>query len=570
MTMMNDLLRAARGVEPADLVFKGGRIVNVFSGELETADLAITGETIVGVGRYQGREEVDATGRYLAPGFIDAHFHLESSMVTPAELTKAILPRGTTALVADPHEIANVLGLRGINYLIESSAGLPVDFFFMAPSCVPATHLETSGAELGAEDLRPLLAEPRVLGLAEVMNFPGVIHGRPEVLAKLDLFRERPLDGHAPLVSGSDLCAYVLPGIETEHECTNLAEAREKLARGMRILIREGSQAKNLEALRPLITPGLAHRLAFCTDDRHPEDLVGEGHLDHVLRRAVALGVDPILAVTVATLGPARAFGLKKRGALAPGYLADIVVLDSLVDFGVSQVYKGGRLVAEQGQVLGEFGETVLPDWAVAMKVKELGTDRFRIPAAGPRVRVIEVMEGQVLTGSLVCDTPTEAGLAAADPGRDLALLAVVERHHGTGNIGLGLVKGLGLGQGALASSVAHDSHNIVAAGVDPEDIHLAVARVIGLGGGLVVAAQGRVLAELALPLAGLMSTGTVMETAQGLESVKSAARELGCALKNPFMALSFLALPVIPRLKLTDQGLVDVEKFDFVPLFVS
>lgn len=568
--MMNDLLRAARGVEPADLVFKGGRIVNVFSGELETADLAITGETIVGVGRYQGREEVDATGRYLAPGFIDAHFHLESSMVTPAELTKAILPRGTTALVADPHEIANVLGLRGINYLIESSAGLPVDFFFMAPSCVPATHLETSGAELGAEDLRPLLAEPRVLGLAEVMNFPGVIHGRPEVLAKLDLFRERPLDGHAPLVSGSDLCAYVLPGIETEHECTNLAEAREKLARGMRILIREGSQAKNLEALRPLITPGLAHRLAFCTDDRHPEDLVGEGHLDHVLRRAVALGVDPILAVTVATLGPARAFGLKKRGALAPGYLADIVVLDSLVDFGVSQVYKGGRLVAEQGQVLGEFGETVLPDWAVAMKVKELGTDRFRIPAAGPRVRVIEVMEGQVLTGSLVCDTPTEAGLAAADPGRDLALLAVVERHHGTGNIGLGLVKGLGLGQGALASSVAHDSHNIVAAGVDPEDIHLAVARVIGLGGGLVVAAQGRVLAELALPLAGLMSTGTVMETAQGLESVKSAARELGCALKNPFMALSFLALPVIPRLKLTDQGLVDVEKFDFVPLFVS
>ena len=568
--MMNDLLKAARGVEPADLVLKGGRIVNVFSGELETADLAITQGTIVGLGSYHGREEVDVSGRYLAPGFIDAHLHLESCMVSPAELTKFILPRGTTALVADPHEIANVLGLQGINYLIDDSAGLPVDFFFMAPSCVPATHLETSGAELGAEDLKSLLDEPRVLGLAEVMNFPGVIHGRPELLAKLDLFYDRPVDGHAPLVTGRDLCAYVLPGIGTEHECTSLAEAREKLARGMRILIREGSQAKNLEALLPLITPGLAPRLAFCTDDRHPEDLVREGHLDHILRRAVALGLDPILAVTLATLGPARAFGLKGRGALAPGYLADVVVLDSLSDFKVRQVYKGGRPVAKDGLVLQESAGISLPTWASPMNVKGLNSDRFRIRATGPRVRVIEVMEGQLLTGSLECDTPLQDGMLTADPARDLALLAVVERHHGTGNVGLGLVKGLGLSQGALASSVAHDSHNLVAAGMDPEDIRLAVETVIGLGGGLAVTSQGRVLAELALPLAGLMSPKSVLETADGLAAVRAAAHGLGCALENPFMALAFLALPVIPRLKLTDQGLVDVEKFDFVSLFVS
>lgn len=570
MKRMQQLMKAARGAVPADLVLKGGRIVNVFSGRIEQADVAIQDGVIVGVGRYSGKEEVDVSRYHLTPGFIDAHIHLESTMLHPAEFCRAVLPRGTTAVVADPHEIANVLGLPGIRFMLEATAGLPVDTFLMAPSCVPATHMETSGAELKASDLAELLSEPRVIGLAEVMNFPGVIQGMPEVLEKIERFSARPVDGHAPLVSGKDLCGYVLAGIGTDHECTTLEEGREKLARGMRILIREGSQAKNLAALWPLADDFGLRRVAFCTDDRHPDDLNEQGHLDHILRQAVGLGLDPVRAVVMATLNAAEAFGLKRRGALAPGYRADIAVLESLESMKVVRVFKDGRLAAADGQPTMPVRMTPIPEWAGPMHVGTLTRDALDVSVTGPRARVIEIVEGQLLTNHLVVEAPNRNGLLVADPDRDLARLMVVERHRGTGNVGHGLVKGFGLRQGALASSVAHDSHNIVAVGMSAEELLLAVETVRRMRGGQAVVCGDKVLAELPLPLAGLMSAASLEQTVESVGRIRNATRDLGCRLGDPFMILSFLSLPVIPSLKLTDRGLVDVERFQFTPLFVD
>ncbi len=564
------LIKVARGLEPADLVLKGGQVVNVFSGELELVDLAISGDRIAGLGRYQGHEEVDVTGCYLAPGLIDPHLHVESSMVAPPELARAVVPRGTTALVADPHEIANVLGIPGIRFLIDASVGLPLDIFFMAPSCVPATHLETSGARLDATDLKQLLDEPRILGLAEVMNFPGVIDGDPEVLNKLALFSGRPIDGHAPFLSGADLCAYVLPGISTDHECSALDEAREKLARGQRILIREGSEAKNLDALLALVNDHNYRRAAFCTDDRHPEDLIDQGHLDYILRRAVSQGLDPVRALTMATLNPAETYGLTRRGALAPGYLADVVVFKSLENFEAIKVFKSGRLVAENGELTAPLSTAAVPDWAGPMNVAPLDLDGLVVPAAGPRARAIELIPGQLLTGHLVVDAPVLGGRLVSDIDRDLIRMIVVERHSGTGNVGQGLVKGFGFKQGAVASSVAHDSHNIVAAGVSDEELLLAVKTVERMRGGLVVVAANDILAELPLPLAGLMSSTSIEQTARAARNLKDAAKKIGGRIENPFMTLAFMALPVIPSLKLTDKGLVDVERFELTSLFVE
>ncbi|MEW6262871.1 MAG: adenine deaminase [Thermodesulfobacteriota bacterium] len=564
------LLRAARGLEPADLVLKGGLVVNVFTGETEAADLAVKDGLIVGLGRYDGLTVRDVSGLYLAPGLIETHLHLESALVAPGELAGILVPRGTTALVADPHEIANVLGLRGIRFLLDASAGLPLDFFFMAPSCVPATHLETSGAELEAEDLRTLLAEPRILGLAEVMNFPGVINGLPRVWDKLALFARRPIDGHSPGLNGPDLNAYLLPGIATEHETTTLAEGREKLARGLRLFIREGSQARNLADLLPLVNDHNYRRLSFCTDDRHLDDLLGEGHLDHVLRKAVRHGLPAMKAVTMATLNAAEAFGLRRRGALAPGWRADVVVFESLESFQVREVYKDGRLAARRGALTVPAPRIEPPDWISPMNVAVLDRAALDLPAAGARVRVIEAADAQVVTGHSILETPARNGRLVADPDRDLARLLVVERHRGTARVGQGLVRGFGFNQGAMASSVAHDSHNIVAAGMSLDEIILAVDTVRRLRGGLAVVAGERVLASLALPLAGLMSPAPAAEVAAGLARLEAAAVEIGCRLKAPFMCLSFLALPVIPRLKLTDRGLVDVDKFEFVRLFVE
>lgn len=563
------IIRVARGDEPADLVLTGGRIVNVFSGGLEEGDLAVAGESIVGIGRYSGRETVDISGRIAAPAYMDAHMHLESTLLCPGPLAGALLPMGTVAVVADPHEIANVLGIDGIRLLIHMSRNQPVDYYFMAPSCVPATHFETAGAVLGAGDLAGLRHEPSVLGLAEMMNFPGVLAGSPEVLAKIEVFSGKHVDGHAPLLAGRDLCAYAAAGIETEHECTRLDEAEEKLARGIRIFIREGSHARNLADLLPLVRAETLRRISFCTDDRHPEDLIESGHMNDLLARAVSLGLNPVPALTMAALNTAEAYGLRRRGALAPGYRADIVILKDLVDFTPERVYKNGRLAAKNGELLVDGPVYDIPGWASRMNLGDLSLDRLRLPLESYRVRVIGLVENQILTEHLVEDAPGLDGFLSADPLRDLARLMVFERHQGSGRIGQGLVKGMGFKTGAIASSIAHDCHNIVAAGISPEDILCAVSAVRDFGGGIAAAAGGKVLAGLPLPMGGLMGGGDAAQTAAALRRLKDVAEELGCRGRNPVMALSFLALPVIPSLKLTDRGLVDVNAFDFVPLFL-
>ncbi|MBW2091562.1 MAG: adenine deaminase [Deltaproteobacteria bacterium] len=570
MTDLAALIQAARGEIQSDLVLKGGWVVNVFSGELEKTDLAVKNGMIVGLGQYTGHEIWDVPGKYVAPGLIETHLHIESSMLCPVELARVLLTHGTTTIVADPHEIANVLGIQGVRYMLKASEKLPLDFFFMAPSCVPATHLETSGASLTAEDLRVLLDEPRILGLAEMMNFPGVINCLPQVLEKIKLFASRPKDGHAPLLSGADLNAYLAAGIESDHECTSVSEAREKLARGMRIFIREGSTAQDLLQLLPLVNESNSRRISFCTDDLHAEDLLEKGHLDYVLKKAVKHSLPSVKALTMATLNAAEAFGLKDRGALAPGYRADIVIFDSLESLDVESVFKDGRLVAHQGGCTAVLPPVSMPDGAISMNVAPLDQDSLKIRASGPRVRVIELVENQIITGHFVTETPVSDGCLAADPDRDLARLVVVERHQGTGNIGHGLVKGFGLKRGALASSVAHDSHNIIAVGMSAAEILTALRTVTRMRGGLAVIIGDHVRAEFALPIAGLISPDPASEVAAALKKLKRAVLETGCEMKDPFMMLSFLALPVIPKLKLTDKGLVDVERFDFVDLFVS
>lgn len=568
--MIEGLLKASRGLEPADLVLKSGSVVNVFTGEIEVADLAVKDGLIVGLGAYEGHEVVDVKGLFLMPGLIDAHIHVESTMLQPSELARILLPRGTTALVADPHEIANVLGLKGIDYLLRASENLPLDFYFMAPSCVPATHLETSGAELTANDLAPLASEPRVLGLAEVMNFPGVINGYPDVMDKIRLFESKVKDGHAPLLSGPDLCAYALAGVSTDHECMNIDEANEKISRGMHVLIREGSGARNLKDLVGAVTGFNFRRMAFCTDDRHPEDILVRGHMDNILRQSVELGLNPSRAIAMCTLNPSEIYGLNRKGALAPGYEADIIAVDNLSSFNPMQVYKKGVLTAREGEFIGAMAPQPAPDWVVSMNVGPLDEDRLKIGNPGPKARVIGVMEGQLTTKNLVVDTPVKDGCLTADPDRDIARLVVVERHKGSGNIGQGLIHGFGLKKGAMASSVAHDSHNIIAVGMSEAEILLALETIKSMGGGMVVVCENNVLARLPLPLAGLMSFEPAEKVAEDHKKLEAAAQELGGRLKSPFMTLAFMALPVIPSLKLTDMGLFDVDKFEFTPLFLD
>jgi adenine deaminase len=567
MERLQRRLQAARGELPADLVLTGGRLANVYTGEWQETEVALFDGIIVGLGDYSG-PRLTMAGRYILPGFIEGHLHLESSMLTPRELARALLPLGTTAVVADPHEIANVWGTRGLDYLLDASEGLPVDFFFMLPPCVPASPLETAGDRLEAGDLEPYRHHPRVLGLAEVMNFPGLVAGDPGLLAKLALFPRGPVDGHAPLLSGKALNAYRFTGIGSDHECTRLAEAREKLALGFYLMLREGSLAKNLADLLPAVTPASLRRTMLVSDDVHPGDLAATGHLNHVLGRAVSRGLDPLRAVTMVTLNPAEYFRLRDRGAVAPGLAADLVVVEDLKEFRIDKVLKNGRLLVDQGRPVGEPEVSPRPAPASAMHVKDLSLESFSPPAADSVVKVIGLIPGQLLTEMRLLPGPVQNGRLATDPSQDLLKLAVVERHHGTGNLGLGMVQGFGLPQGALASSVAHDSHNIVVVGASEVDMLLAVRHLVDLGGGMAVVAGGRVLADLALPIAGLISPLPLDQVAAAYTRLKQAYHDLGGTLQDPFMALSFLALPVIPALKLTDLGLVDVDRFQIVPLF--
>lgn len=550
--MTEHLLRVARGEAPADLVIRNAKLVNVRTLEIEELDLAIAGGRIAGIGKYSGREIVDAKGAFVAPGLIDSHVHLESSMMSPAQFARAVVPRGTTAVISDPHEFANVIGVDGIDYVIRAAEGLPLDVHVMLPSCVPATHLETAGARLEAEDLAPLFARPRVLGLAEVMNFPGVVNGDPSYLAKIRAAGSRPVDGHAPGLSGPALCAYIAAGPNSEHECVRLDEAMEKLRRGMMVMAREGTVAKNLETLLPLVRRADAWEVSMCCDDRHPIDIWHEGHLDHLLRKAVKLGVDPLVAIRAVTYTPARHYGLADRGEIVPGRRADLAMFEDLKDFRALRVWKDGAEVATDGKVLKAPPEAPPPTRGGVKLPADFHPD-FTIRAT--RVRAIEIVPNQIITRCVI------SGLEG------LTKMAVVDRYTGKGGFGVGFAKGLGLQRGAIASTIAHDSHNIVVAGVTDDDMRHAIAEIAKMGGGQIAVAGGQVVAKLPLPIAGLVSDRALEEVAPAAERVRAAARELGSPLHDPFMTLAFLALPVIPELRLTDKGLVDVTKFDFVPV---
>lgn len=564
-----DLLAVARGDRPADVLLRNGKVCNVFTGEFERADVAVFRDRIAGLGPgYRAEEVLDLRGSFLLPGFIDAHVHIESSLVTPPEFARAVIPRGTTTVVADPHEIANVHGTEGIRYMLDASEDLPLSVFIMASSCVPATDMGTAGAALEASHLEAFLSHPRVLGLAEVMNFPGVIHGDPRVLAKLDAFQDRVVDGHAPGVSGKDLNAYIAGGPGSDHECTTPEEALEKLRRGLFLFFREATNARNLEDLLPALAPANLRRVALCTDDRQPPDLLDEGGIDGMVRTVIRGGTGPAEAIRMATLNPAEYFRLPDRGALAPGRRADILVVDDLESLTIRQVFAGGTLVAEDGRNL---------PWPIPRRpdppppAMRVAWDRmdFRIPVEGARARAIRVIPDQIVTGSEVVEPSVEGDAVVADPDRDLLKIAVVDRYSEEGRVALGLVSGIGLREGAIAGTVAHDHHNLIVVGVDDSSMATAVAKVAALGGGLAVARAQEVLAILPLPVGGLMSEAPIEAVRESLDGVVAAARTLGSPLHDPFMAMSFLGLEVIPSLKITDQGLVDVDGFRRVGLWV-
>ncbi len=568
---MKDLagfIAVARGKEPADLLLIGGRVVNVFTSEMKEVSVAIARGLIVGLGDYEAKETVDLRGCCLAPGFIEGHIHIESSMATPPEFARAVVPRGTTTVVADPHEIANVMGLDGIRYMLSSSGRLPLSVFFMLPSCVPSTELETAGAHLNARDLSPFLSDPQVLGVGEVMDVSGVLAGEREVLEKVEAGAGRPVDGHAPGLRGKDLAAYIGAGIGTDHESTELEEAREKLSLGMRVMIREGTTAKSLEALLPLVTAENCRRFILVTDDKHMAGLLGEGHLDHILRKAIGLGLPPLRAIQMVTLNVAECFRLWDRGAIAPGLRADLVVLESLEKVTVREVYKAGELVARDGELLHPEDLPQGPRLRSSVNLRWDLLKSLEVPAKGSPLKVMELVPDQLITLLRLEEPRVVDGLVQADTSRDILKVAVIERHINSGRVGMGFIRGFGLKAGALGSSVAHDSHNIILLGTSDADMLAAAQAVVHMHGGQVVVKEGEVVEALQLPVAGLMSDRPGKEVACLIGRLSEAARSLGCQLANPFMTLSFMALPVVPELKVTDMGLVDVRKGRVVPLF--
>ena len=589
-------INLAKGQEKVDLLIKNAKIVNVFSGEIHQADVAIADGIFVGFGgegeeEYNTKNLYDARGRYMCPGLIDGHIHIESTFLSPREFCNVVAPHGTSAVICDPHEIANVLGLKGIDYILQSSLGLPVKFYFMMPSCVPATQMETSGAAILDKDICEYMDRypELVIGLAEMMNYPGVIHEDKEILSKLIAVGSRPKDGHAPLLSGKLLNAYIIAGMGSDHECTNLKEAIEKLRKGMHIMIRQGTHEKNLQDLIALINDFNSFAVSLVSDDRDPIDLKENGHLDYLVRTAISFGLPPIRAIQMTSINTARYFGLKNIGAVAPGFRADFILLDDLESFTISEVFLGGkridngyvnRIKNKADSVLNSSNSSSSSSSSSFLQntiyIKSINdSNMFVIPTnstTSSRLQVIGVIPGQIITQKRIISAKIDKKYGAvADTQRDLAKLAVIERHHRTGNIGLGFVQGLGLERGAIASSVAHDSHNIVVAGMNDNDMLLAVRYISSIGGGLAVAENGYITAGLPLPIAGLMSNLSIESVISNLTTLNQACLKLGNnIIKDPFMLLSFLSLSVIPSLKLTDKGLVDVDKFCFTSLWAD
>lgn len=574
--LLREQVAAATGSKKAELVLKNAQIVNVFTQSVETGDIAIEGGYIVGIGNYEGITEKDLGGAYVCPGFLDGHIHIESSMTSPGEFERAVVPHGTIAVITDPHEIANVAGTAGIRFMMQSAQKLDLDVYFMLPSCVPATDLDESGAELLARDLEPFYADEKVLGLAEMMNAFGVTHGDKGCFEKLVQARslKKAIDGHAPALSGKELNAYVTAGIRSDHECSDFEEAKEKFARGQWIMIRQGTAAKNLKALMGMFEDPYYQRCLLVTDDKHPGDLIRIGHIDAIIREAVSMGADPIRAIRMGTLNAAAYFGLHDMGAVAPGYKADLAVFDDLRTLNVKQVYKGGKLVAEDGKMLHQ--KEKITDWSDEIKervfhsfhrdpitVEELQLKK----TTGTHQRVIDMVAHELITRERIEEWKELPGMApGVDISRDIVKLAAIERHKNTGHVGLGFLGKYGLKKGAVATSIGHDSHNLVIAGVTDEDMVLAGNRVIENGGGLAIALEGKVLADLPLPIGGLMADEPVEVVDEKLEHMKKLSVELGISEDiDAFMTLAFISLPVIPKLRLNTYGVIDVEKHQVV-----
>ena len=569
---MSDIINVARGLEKADLVIKNANIVNVLSEEIHKGDIAICEGVIAGIGEnYSGEKEIDINGAYVTPSFIDGHVHLESTMMLPKEFAKTVLPAGTTTVIIDPHEISNVLGLHGISFMHEAVKNLPMNIYTMLPSCVPATPFETSGFDLNSYDLSLLIDKPWVLGIAEMMNFPGVLNRDKNVMAKLELAKSRGkrIDGHAPYLSGKDLCGYIASGVKSDHECTTPEEAIEKLRLGVYVMIREGTAAKDLDALIPVLKTSNTRKCIFVTDDRHPADL--KEHINGMVRRVVEAGVDPIKAVQVASLNTAEYFGLKDLGAIAPGYKADLLVLPDLKSFRPDIVLKDGKVVAQDGKLAVEIPDSDAISTRNSVNVRWITMDDFKIPAEGDglkKVRALEVIPHQLITKSVLSDVKVVDGNAVSNVETDTLKICVIERHRATGNIGKGFVKGFNLKGGAIASTVAHDSHNMIVIGTNDFDMYTAAVALIKCQGGKVVVKDGEIISQLPLPIAGLMSDREFDFVVEKCDELNKASHSIGCELEDPFMTMGFLSLPVIPELKITDKGVFDTNKFDFVDIF--
>ena len=566
-TPLRDRIRVAHGEGKADLLIKNGKVIDVFSHQIEKKDVAIYDGIIVGFGDYKAKKVVDVKGQFLCPGLIDGHVHIESSMVTIPEFARAVVPHGTTSVVIDPHEIANVLGVRGVRFMAQSAKNVPLNVFVMIPSCVPATHLETSGATLTSSDIGRLLGESWAVGLAEMMNFPGVIFRDPDVLKKIEVARGKRIDGHAPLLTGKGLYAYLTAGIRSDHECTAAFEAKEKLKNGMWIMVREGTAAKNLRDLLPLVTQENSRRFFFVSDDRHPRELLELGHMDSIVRKAIALGCDPIAAIQMATLNTAEFFRLDNLGAIAPGFRADILAFKQFTRFEITKVFKDGILVSQDASRVAVSSDHQ-PRSVGSVRIGAIRKDSLVLHSDHPVVKVIQLIPNQIVTKKVIKNIPLREGVAYPDVKQDILKLAVVERHHASGNIGLGFVQGFGLKKGAIGSSVAHDSHNLVVVGTNDEDMWEAIRGLQELGGGMVAVCGREMISSVPLPIAGLMANVSVRQVHEQMQGLLASAKTLGCTLPDPFMILSFLSLPVIPELKLTDKGLVDVNQFKVIPLF--